>query len=273
MLEEDRRPAARVLVAEGGAVAEEEELTRPPRRVPGEEARHGRRLGGGEAVRDQRAVEAGARRRPMKWREVDHALPGGGEAAVGGAVLGVGHGEVVAEQVDAPPRRAGGARPASATSKRFAGSSTMLSRGLADLVEQPARGVGASDDVGELGLDAELDAVALGDGERLLHLGEEVAPGLGRGVVGMPAPLVVGVAGAGAERDEPVPIAGAGGGEDREPAQALAPHRRVGVDHVVGAGHGGDARRRSRPRRRRSRSAAPGGDRRRAWRRGRGRPC
>ena len=46
------------------------------------------------------------------------------------------------------------------------------------LVEEAAGGGGVGDDVGELGLDAERDVEALGDGERLVHLGEEVAPGV-----------------------------------------------------------------------------------------------
>ena len=72
------------------------------------------------------------------------------------------------------------------------------------------------------------------------------------------APLVVRVARAGAQRDQPRAHGARRGGE-RRPAGAgpSAPHRRVGMDHVVGAGRARRSRRRSHARRRRRLSAAP----------------
>ena len=215
-----------------------------------------------------------ARRRGDEVGEVDHALPGGGEAAVRGAVLGVRHGDCGGRAVSAAASTRRRRSAGSARSKRLAGSSTMRRRGLAISSRRRRAAAGVGDDVGEFGLDAEVDVVALGERDGALPSpSTRSRPGVRAGVVRVPAPLVVGVAGAGAERDEPRAHGRAGGGEDGEPAHA----RPRGPP-----GRGGSCCR-CRRRRRCSTpvcrdaaaiSVGDGGlDARPAWRAGRGRPC
>ena len=77
-----------------------------------------------------------------------------------------------------------------------------LEPGRADLVDEPPRLPRRVDGVGDLGLDAEGDAVLLGAPHRFAHDLDEIAPGFARVVVGMAPPHVLAVPAAGAERHD-----------------------------------------------------------------------
>ena len=113
-------------------------------------------------------------------------------------------------------------------------------RGLFSAVDQPIGFLSRVDDIGKLGLDAEIDIVTLGDLDGRPHGLEEIPPGLRRVVVGMRLPLVDGVACAGAERDQAGRHAGAALGQRCQSAKAGLAHGGIRMDHVEGAGNGND---------------------------------
>ena len=78
------------------------------------------------------------------------------------------------------------------------------------------------------------------DAEEGDEFGFEFSPGFRGAVARVGAPHECGVAGAGAEGDERRAEV-AGGGDDRlQAGRAARPGPQVGIDHVVGAGDGGD---------------------------------
>ena len=195
--------------------------------------------------------------------EVDHAVPGGGEGAVRRPVLGMGHGDAVApsrsiacgDDACAGPRRV-------AVSNRLAGSSTIFRRGERHLVDQAPRLGGGVDDVGELGLDAEVDAVAsaIPSGRLPCSRADRARPRARRCRDGarhwssgsrVPVHSVI----------SRCPCRGAAAARTASRRWPSRAHRRVGMDHVVGAGHGDDLDAGSRARRRRTRSGRAGRDR------------
>ena len=111
-----------------------------------------------------------------------------------------------------------------------------LEMGRSDLVQELAGFAGGIDDVVDFGFEGE-DGLGLpGDVSGVANAGNHVAPGLGRGVVGMAAPHAGFVAGAGADVNGE---AGEGFGENTEAAEAALAVFGVGVAHVEGAGEGG----------------------------------
>ena len=83
------------------------------------------------------------------------------------AVLGMGHGDAVAEQVDRLGDRCDRAPSASPPRTDWPDRARCAAAARSDLVDQPPRGRGRGDDIGQFRLDAEIDAVALGERDRL----------------------------------------------------------------------------------------------------------
>ncbi len=128
----------------------------------------------------------------------------------------------------------------SACSKRFAGSSTMARVGL-PISSSRRRAFAAvetmlasSGSMPSRSPYRSVIAIALSISARMSR------QCFGRAVVGVAAPLVVGIARARAQRDEAGPHRRTGGGDDFEPAQPVGAHRRIGMRHVVGAGNGAE---------------------------------
>ena len=101
-------------------------------------------------------------------------------------------------------------------------------------------GCGRAHDVGQLRLDAEIDATVFGQRNSLAHFLQQIAPGLGAGIVGMMPPLVVRIARARAQRHQPRAHARRRANDRGKPGQPVGALRRIGMDHVVGAGDRGN---------------------------------
>ena len=116
----------------------------------------------------------------------------------------------------------------------------------AEAVDQLPRQLGRRDDVGQLRLDAEVDAALLGERSGLGHLDEQVVPGLGACIVRMMRPLIGRVARAGAQRDQPRAHQRRRADQRGEAGEAVGADRGIGMDHVVGARHARRSQRRTR---------------------------
>ena len=170
---------------------------------------------------------------------IQHALAGCDETTARVAVLGMGYGQPVGEKID-------GLRDEVALLGRACGfeqvgrvEDDFQARALQRIDQPPCLG-GAVDDIGDLRLDAEIDVMALGDGDGGFHRAQQVAPSFGRCIVRVVPPLVVRVARAGAERHEARPHVARLRGDHIQPAVPGLALRRIGMDHVVGAGDGDD---------------------------------
>ena len=94
--------------------------------------------------------------------------------------------------------------------------------------------------IGQLRLYAKVNVVLLGNGNCGLHGVQQVMPGLLGCIVRVPAPLVNRIARARAQCDQPGFHGSTRSCQNRKPRMALVAFSGVGMDHVVGAGHGGN---------------------------------
>ena len=116
----------------------------------------------------------------------------------------------------------------------------------AEAVDQPPRLLGRRHDVGQLRLDAEVDAALFGEQDCLGHFHQQIVPGLDACIVRMMRPLVGRVARAGAQRDQPRAHERRRADQRSKTGKAVGADRGIGMDHVVGARHAADRQRRTR---------------------------
>jgi len=107
-------------------------------------------------------------------------------------------------------------------------------------VEQFARFLGCVYHIAGFGLDSQQQVETVSHGQHLLHGNQQILPGIGFQIAIVPAPHVLRVARACAERHEPAVQRRAGCGDRFEPFEPCGARPRVWIDHVVGAAHGGD---------------------------------
>ena len=147
----------------------------------------------------------GSRSRPAPpWR-----------SAVRRAVLGMGHGDVAAEQVHRLLDEPAALLPARA-SKRLAGSSTMRRRGEAISSISGARPAAESTTLASSGSMPRSTPWRSAIASAFSISARRSRQASGPALSGWRAPLVVRVAGAGAQRDQPVPMAAHDVGEHRQ---------------------------------------------------------
>ena len=192
-----------------------------------------------EAVEQDRAAVAGSFQLPQVMSEVE---PSGAGCRVAGIavlldVLGVGEGDVVAEQVDG------------------LGKHLLLSAQLAPvidvgpiehhlqarrphLVQELTSLPGGVDDVVDLRLEHEGDATLLGDLDARCHRVEQVGPCAGIVVGVVPRPHAVRIPTPGTERNFIGAMRPGSANQSEQSPQRCAAPRRVGVDQVGVTGHG-----------------------------------